>query len=433
MAAQENIFKQVQMLAEESLAALTNTGYFIKYANKELNDFNKRNGSLGSSVSYPLPIRSKGAAGLNVVNHKFTVRYGNLVVSQSQHVSHDWTAQDFTFYADSYMDQIGKSQVLQLGSQVETDMVNCITGTMIGGPESGDGIEGVAQTQSGGYRFFGDGTMALNSYQLLAQAKANFIAYGAPEGDLDLVLPVEYIPAIIGNGLNQFAINRNNDTANSWELGTWNGLNCFTSNLLPVHTAGSCGDEALTLTVVSSSTVQNPDGSATTTIIASGAPVSDSDAVKNGDMGQFTIPSGLKFTTFQGQQTTTLPVQFRVIADAASTGGGQVTITVTPGLVSTPGPTQNLNKPLVAGMTFKLMPSHKVGLLAHRKAVYMAMPDLPTKEPFPSARASDEKTGVSMLMAHGSELNKNITQMTHYCLYGATIAQDYAMRILLPL
>src|SRR5690606_9092018 len=90
--------------------------------------------------------------------------------------------------------------------------------------------------------------------------------------------------AIVNSGLNQFAQRRNDEMANSWDVGDFDRAAFYVSNLLPVHTAGSVGQDGTVLTVVS---VVKDANDAVVQIVFSGAGASDPDAVKLHDKFQF--------------------------------------------------------------------------------------------------------------------------------------------------
>ena len=56
--------------------------------------------------------------------------------------------------------------------------------------------------------------------------------YGAAQGECKAYVEDTSIPAVIGSGLNQFATNRNNEIANSWELGSFSHCDFMQTNLL---------------------------------------------------------------------------------------------------------------------------------------------------------------------------------------------------------
>jgi hypothetical protein len=430
MALPSNTLQQVQTYQESNLAYLLNLCCFVNLANKKFQNFDKLEANLGSSVTFDLPPRYTTANSLVATFQPSVQLTHTLTCSQSANTSYAFSAEQFIFNVHDYMDKFGKSAVYELGNAVEVDIAknanssvrNALTGNLV--------------TDSGPYRFFGDGVTAINSYQQLAQMIANFKNIGSVSNGIKVVLPDVKIPAIVGSGLNQFAPNRNNDIAMSWEVGSFGtpAVEYYQSNLLPIQRAGTVGNSAQTLTLVSTN---DPTGANITQLTFSGATNNDVDAIKAGDLLQFKDGVGsftnLRFLTDIGHTPSAQPVQFRATADAEANGSGQVTISITPALVSAPGANQNLNTALLAGMQVTALPDHLCGLVISGDALYMAMPRLPDQPPFPTANKADSETGVSMRMYYGSLFGQNQQGFVHDCLWGSTLVPKYCMRIAFPL
>src|SRR5690606_41329855 len=94
-------------------------------------------------------------------------------------------------------------------------------------------------------------------YRNLSIALEMFSNYGAAHDNTMFKLSDIAQAAIVNTGLNQFVQNRNEKAAMSWDVGDFNRASFYISNLLPVHTAGTVGEDGLTLTVVS--VVKNAD------------------------------------------------------------------------------------------------------------------------------------------------------------------------------
>ena len=145
----------------------------------------------------------------------------------------------------------------------------------------------VQQTHSPGLiGIYGNGSTAISSYQQLAQAIMFFKNYGSVAEGIKVYLPDTVVPAVVGNGLNQFVPHRNDEIAMSWEVGDFGTpfVSYYQSNLMPIHVSGNTGVLQQTLTVVSTN---DPTGQNVTQITVSGASASDANAVFSGDLFQF--------------------------------------------------------------------------------------------------------------------------------------------------
>lgn len=430
MALPSNILQQVTTYQESGLAFLQNLNCFIANANTKFKDFDKLEANLGAQVNFDLPPRFTTANSLVATFQPAAQRVQTLVASQSANTSFAFSAEQFIFNAREYMDKFGKSAVAELSTKVESDIAKNANSSVR------NALTGALVTDSGPYRFYGNGTTAINSYTQLAGMLALYKNYGAVSTGIKVFLPDTVVPSIVGTGLNQFAPSRNDEIAMSWEIGEFGTppVRYYQSNLLPIHYAGTVGNNAQTLTVVSTN---DPTGQNITQITFSGASINDLNAIKSGDLLQFkegvSNRPNMRYLTFIGHQPSANPVQVRAVADASSDVSGNVTVTFTPALVSAAGANQNLNNPIQAGMQVTALPDHKCGLVIGGNSLFLAMPRLPEEIPFPTANKSDPETGVSMRMYYGSLFGQNQQGFIHDCLWGSTLVPEYAMRIAFPL
>jgi hypothetical protein len=205
MALPTNILEQVITYQESSLALLVNQNPWIATANKKFNNFDQFSGNLGSTVSFDLPPRFVTNQTLVATFQGSEQRVQNLTVDQAENVSYAFDAQQFIFNVDEYMDKFGRSAIAELGSSIGSNIAeNAVNHT---------------------YRAFnapaiGDTDIApVNSFQQYAQALANYRNYGAPNSMAKVYIDDLTVPSVVGSGLQDFAIDRNNEIANSWMLG----------------------------------------------------------------------------------------------------------------------------------------------------------------------------------------------------------------------
>lgn len=377
--------------------------------------------NLGSSVTFDLPPRYTTTNGLVASFQQSSQRVHTLTVDQAANTSYAFSAQEFIFNVRDYMEKFGKSAATELGTKIEANVASHAVSAV--------------SASSGPFRFFGNGLDSISSFGQLANMLAAFRNFGAAKDNIKVYLSDIAVPQIVNTGLNQFTPKRNDEMANSWEVGNWSGVDFYQSNLLPIHTAGTVGDAGTTLTLVSTN---DPTGANITQLTFSGASASDANAIKAGDLLQFqdgvSGKPNMRFLTFIGHVASVQSVQIRATADAASDGSGNVTISITPALCSVAGnANQNLNNALQAGMQVKALPSHHAGLIVGGNALYLAMPKLPEEVPFPTANKSDPDTGVSMRMYYGSLFGQNQSGFVNDAIWGATLVPEYCMRIAFPL
>lgn len=414
MAVPNNILQQVQTYQLSNLAYLQNLNCFVATANTKFKNFEKLTANLGDTVTFDLPPRFTTAASLVATFQSADQRVENLTVDKAINVSYAFTAQQFIFNVEDYMEKFGKSAVMEMSAEIEADVATvCVEAP---------------------YRFYGDGVTQINSYGQLAAALAMFRNYGAAKDNTKFYLSDIAQSAIVNTGLNQFVPNRNDEIANSWDVGDFDRASFYVSNLLPVHTAGTVGEDGTVLTVVS---VVKDANDAVIQIVFSGAGASDADAVKEFDKFQFSDgvsgQTNLRYLTFIGHKVSSNPVQFRATADAASTGGGQVTVDVYPPLKASAGNTRNLNVEIQAGMQVTALPSHRAGVITAGNPLFLGMPMLPEEVPFPTGNEIDPDTAVSIRMYYGSLFGQNQRGMVHDAIWGKKLVPEYSMSVIFPL
>lgn len=439
--ATDNILVQVQTYNRSNLGLLQNTSPFLSISNKKFKDFNRITANLGSTVLFDLPPRFVATRSLVISFQAAGQRQLNLTVDQAASVGYAFTAQEEIFNVDkdtdSYMAVFGKSAVAELGAITEgTLALNCNSSVPV--YDANSVPTGALHTESGPYRFYGNGVTPINSYTQLAQMIANYCDYGAVTSprELKVVLPITQVPGIIGQGLGQFAPKRNDEIAETWELGEFGGVEYYASNLLPKQVAGFIGDTAAPNNVLTVVSTNDPTGANITAITFSTTAGNGTAGLRAGDLIQFNDgvsgQPNLRYLTFTGHFTSNQPVQIRVL-NTANVTGGQITVNITPALQSTFGPTQNLNNNIVAGMQATPTPSHQCGIVIGGDAFFLGMPKLPAVTPFPSSSEYDAATGASLRTYYGAQVFQNQYGIAHDLVFGSVMVPEYTMRMIFPL
>jgi hypothetical protein len=429
-----NILQQVQTYQRSGLALLQNLCCHISTFNTKFKDFDKIQANLGSTVTFDLPPRFTTTAGLVAAFEPAVQRVQTLAADQANNTSFAVTSQQRIFNLEKgeedYMRVFGKSAIAELATLVEGNIaLNWASAVS-------SQLTNTLNTFSGPYRFFGNGSTSIASYQQLAQFVMLFKNYGSVAEGIKFYLPDTVVPAIVGNGLNQFVPNRNDDIAMSWEVGDFGTplVKYYQSNLMPLHTSGNTGVNAQNLTIIG---VNDPTGQNVTQLTVSGATASDANAVFAGDVFQIrdgdTSPN-LRYLTFIGHLVSANPVQVRATANAGANASGQVIINIFPALNWAGGQNQNLNNPITVGTNVLLtFPSHRCGGVLGGDAAYLAMPQLPEQSPFDTANEYDEDTGCSLRLTYGSLFGQNQTGMIYDEVHGSVIVPEYSARLLVPL
>ncbi len=409
--------------------------------NKEFIDFNtKIVSNLGSSVTFSLQVRGAVANTLVANFQGIVQRPMTLTCDNAFSYAYDITEQERIFNLEKpafeYMKLVGESATMNLGSSIESNALLDITGTRPVMTQVGNQTvpTGALHTEAGPVTFFGDGITDLTSYQQIEQAYQNFAATGI-DNETWVVLPNIKVPPIINSGLAQFAVNRNNQIADSWEIMKVGTVKYVRSNLIQPHISGNVGNAAgsgSTLTVVSTN---DPTGANITQITFSGATASDANAILPGDIFGYVVQSSYSTPyrrTFYGNVPTTQIAQNRVASATAADGSGNVTVTLampfqSSGIVN--GTVQSITQNIVAGMKFKFVPTHLPALMCTGRAAYLAMPRLRDQAPYQTSVVTDKKSGLSMRMYNGAQFGQNLYGWVNDCVSGSTIIPEYSQRL----
>jgi len=432
-----NQLQVVQTYNDAMLGNLQNQNPFIPTLNHEFKEFNEESKNLGDTINLALPYRARSGVGLVATFQGTKQRLQSLVCDQAAHVAHAYSDQDFIFNVKQYMEQIGKSRVAELASLVGETIAKDATSSVpvMDVDDNGQSVPtGALHTESGPFLFYGNGEDNISTFGDLARMAALQRNFGAPNGPLSFYLPDTVVPDIVNTGLSQFVPSRNEDIANSWDLGEYKGSNSryYSSNLLPVHFAGTSGVNGDTLTLVSTN---DPTGQNITQLTFSGV-TQNVGAIKSGDLFEFNDGvSGrpdIRYLTFTGHTRSNNKVQFRATADADATAG-TVTVSIYPALVSAPTQEQNLSNALQAGMQVSVMKSHRAGLLVSGNAWFLAMPTLPDQDPFKTVVSVDKETKVSLRTYWGNRLAQNFRGIVTDAIWASTLVPEYCRRICFPL
>jgi hypothetical protein len=398
-----------------NMAFLLNSFAFIANANKKFMNFQNLTANLGSTVTFELPPRFTTRNSLVAQFQDAVQQVESLTVDKEISTAYAFTNQEILFNVEDYMSRFGEGAVREIGTKIEANVARvCVESP---------------------YRFYGDGVTQINSFNQLASALALYRNYGAPKNMTKCFISDISQPLIVGSGLNQFATNRNNEIANSWDVGSFSNCDFYESNLLPTHIAGSEGVAGTTLTVVS--VVKNADDAVIQITFSGTAGANDANSVHIYDKFEFIDgvagQPDMRYLTWIGHEVSENSVQFKATANAGSTAGSQVTVDVYPPLKASGGQAQNLNHEIAAGMQVRVLPSHRAGLIMAGDPLFLAMPRLPDQPPFPTSAEADEDSGVSIRLTYGSQFGQNQQGMIHDAIWGKKLPPQYGMSVIFPL
>jgi hypothetical protein len=439
-----NLVQNVATYNKAELGALQNTYVMIANANKQFMDFEKIQANLGTTVNMRLKSyfqATKGISttlqGINQTIHALTVddAYSlNTAVDDVQRV--------FNLPPELYMEEYGETAVQTVGAKIETAIAaHAHSAAPVNTFTRGLPVPtGALHTESGPYRFSGNGTTAIDSILLLDQYVRAFKNMGTV-GKIRMIIPDTAVSSIVNSALSQFVLKRNEESAGSWDVGRLvaTGIDVMTSNMLPVHTAGDIGNTASPNNVITITAITTDSNGNITGFTGTSSVTTSSQAVLSGDVMQFVDAvagyGNMRFITHIGDQVSEQPVQIRSTSTGVASGGN-VSFSIHPYLTANLATRSNtikaVNRQVEVGMKLAVYPNHRCGLIIDDAALYLAMPQLPATPPYESVIATDKDSGASMRLWHGYIPNEGAYGLFRNCIIGATLIPDYCMRILFP-
>lgn len=422
----DNLLRSVVTYQQYCTARVENMFATIKMANKRFENFNNLTAQLGDTVSFPKPYRFRASDSLVLDVQAVEQRIMYLTVDKSASIAREFDDLQFIFNVDQpdRLKQMTDSAISEIGAKVEYDVASAFINDT--------------------YRFYGNGVDFIDTFGKLAKALEFFNEYGAAKTDVVGFLPNVGVEKIVSSGLQEFVPVDNEDLRRKWMIGDYQNCKWTKSNLLNKHIAGTVGQSLATvspilLTVVS--TVKDVNGYITN-ITFSGAPISDPNAVKKGDLFQFSNIAGetdhsFDFLTFNGHQPSSAPVQFGASADAASDGAGNVTVALNNPLVPVDNDrNQNITEDVTAGMTCWVANSHIAACINAGSTLFLAMPKLVSTEPFASSNEINSDTGISIRAYFGTILQTGRVPVKVYandCIWAKKMDGDNSLRMCFPL
>lgn len=431
MAAPQNNLVNVTTMQQGAMELLENFGPFCspEVMNTKFDHFNTDYiANQGPQISFTEPVRYVSQGSLVVNNFQGTSQKVVTLtcgIEDKQNPDNStvgavplaYNASEINFNVDQWMDDYGRSAVAELADRVQRNVASEIVNAT--------------------YRFYGytSGAKLINSYGQLDKALRKYNNYGSPLGRRVIILPDSMISDIVNNGLQQFAIDRNNEDANSWKIAEHADTVYYSSNILPTHTSGIAGDDEIKLTLTDIS----PDGA---TITLSGAGTT-AYALRINDLLNFDYlnDTNLVNLTWIGHGPSQQKPSFKVVADADSVGD-EIVVQIDPPIIvrgnPNTNPDANVNvNPLTArggaGVYVQCIPSHTAGILYGGNPFYLAMPALPKQKPYDCVNLHDERSGVSIRITDGSAFGQNTYGYIMDTQWGKKLVKQYAQRLIFPL
>jgi hypothetical protein len=391
-------------ITREALRVLENNTVAARHVNREYSDeFAVAGAKIGNSINIRKPPRYVVSSGATLTHQDSTETSVTLTLSSQKHVGMDFTSKDLTLSIDDFSKRFISPATAALGNKVDADVL-------------------------GQYKYFYNavgtaGTVPSTLYDYLSAGVA-LDNGAAPQDEFRGLFITPRMQAKIVDALKGLFQSSSEIAAQyrKGKMGEAAGFSWFMDQNCATHTTGTFTGTPLV----------NGAAQSGAALILDGATNSVTGWAKDGDV--FTI-AGVYATNPMDQAVSTGELaQFRVTADANSSGGGAVTLAISPSIV-TSGATQNVSAGPAndAAITFigAATTASRQGLAMHRDAIALGFADLRLpKGTDMAARAASKKVGMSIRLVSDYDIEGDQFVTRLDILYGIlTVRPELGCRI----
>lgn len=401
------------VIAKEALMQLENNLVMARKVHREYQS--EFRGGQGASVQVRKPVKFLAVDGATMSEQDVIESYTNVTVDQRKHVAWAFTTQDETLSLEEYSERYIKPAAMELAQQIETSLTGLYSSV---------------------WQHVGTPGTTPSTFLQLGAARQRLVEAAAPMTD-EITACLDPAAALqVANDLK--LVNLNNGKVQTAlervRVGKYAGLENYENQSLRVHTVGALGgtplvnganqfllDAAVTTALLSANTQ---------TLAIDGASNSITGWAKAGDV--FTIANVFAVNPKTRQSTGRLQ-EFVVTADANSNGSGQVTLSISPQIIST-GKYQNVSAGPAdnAAITWKVgtaATGYTQNLVFQRNA--FALVTVPLDEPRGGVDASRmTHNNLSIRVARQYAISSDKNQVRLDILYGVkAIYPELAVRL----
>ena len=272
--------------------------------------------------------------------------------------------------------------------------------------------------------FTGTAGVAINSFSTVDMAGAKLLEQGVNiASDAYMAMTVRDGSSLKGALLNNFTPVFNEDIVRSSAIGHLSYFDIFQSQNIKHHIAGAgptlhSGDALLVNGAVASGNV----------IVMDGATISIADYFVVGDLISI---AGVQSVNPVGRASTGQDMQFVVTANASSDGAGNITVSVSPSIISdTLNPNRNVSNAIPNNAPVTMVASHNVNVAYPSRGLDIVCPPLyKLQVPYASV-AVDPETGLSLAVTQTGDILGYQNYMRIDLLCGFKWHNQYAVVVL---
>ncbi len=400
-----NQFITTQLVSNTALAMFANNSPFVMTGSRIYqDDFQNSGYKIGDTLQVRRQNNFIVGDGSTAVPQDIIETVENITVAHQYHALIAYTVQDLTLRIEDFSRMFIQPAIQNIITQMERD-IN-------------------ADAEQELYFFQGAAGTPINSFNTVDLAGAKLLEQGVNiASDAYLAMTVRDGSSLKSALLNNFTPVFNEEIVRQSAIGHLSYFDIFQSQNIVRHVAGAGptlhpGD---VLTV-------NGTVSSGNTIILAGATGGVTNYFLPGDLISI---AGVHSVNPLSRASTGQNMQFVITAAANSTGGGAVTITVSPTIISsTTSPLQNVDGPVLTTSAVTMVPSYNVNVAYPARALDIVCPPLyKLQVPYASV-AVDPETGLSLAVTQTGDILGYQNLMRIDILCGFKWHPQYAVKLL---
>jgi hypothetical protein len=400
-----NQFITTQLVSNTALAMFANNSPFIMTGSRIYqDDFQNSGYKIGDTLQVRRQNNFIVGDGSTAVPQDIIETVENITVAHQYHALIAYTVQDLTLRIEDFSRMFIQPAIQTIITQMERDICS--------------------DAEQELYFFQGSAGSPINSFSTVDLAGAKLLEQGVNiASDAYLAMTVRDGSSLKSALLNNFTPVFNEEIVRQSAIGHLSYFDIFQSQNIVKHTAGA----GPTLHPGDALTV-NGTVSSGNTIILAGATAGVTNYFLPGDLISI---AGVHNVNPLSRASTGQNAQFVITAASNSSGGGAVTITVSPSIISvSSSPLQNVDGPVLTTSVVTVIPSYNVNVAYPARALDVICPPLyKLQVPYASV-AVDAETGLSLAVTQTGDIQGYQNLMRLDILCGFKWHPQYAVKLL---
>ena len=400
-----NQFITTQLVSNTALAMFANNSPYIMTGSRIYqDDFQNSGYKIGDTLQVRRQNNFVVGDGSTAVPQDIIETVENITVAHQYHALIAYTVQDLTLRIEDFSRMFIQPAIQNIVTQMERDIC--------------------AAAEQELYFYTGNAGSPINSFSTVDLAGAKLLEQGVNiASDAYLAMTVRDGSSLKSALLNNFTPVFNEEIVRQSAIGHLSYFDMFQSQNIVKHVAG----DGPTLHPSDALTVNGAVASGNTIVLA-GATAGVTNYFLPGDLIQI---AGVHSVNPLSRKSTGQDMQFVITAAANSSGGGAVTITVAPSIISsTSSPLQNVDIPIPNGAVVTVVPGYNVNVAYPARALDIVCPPLYKLQVPYAAVAVDPETGLSLAVTQTGDILGYQNLMRIDILCGFKWHPQYAVKLL---